>query len=161
VLAVHPGSGSRRKNCPAERLAATIEQVTVALDLVPVLVVGPADAEPATSVLRALAARSEPQPLVVQDLDLFQLAALLGRSTLYVGNDSGVTHLAAAVGARVVAAFGPTDPRRWAPRGPDPTRIRVVAPDQTRDREAAWSEDLRPQVDEFMAAVAQVLREAG
>jgi ADP-heptose:LPS heptosyltransferase len=36
---------------------------------------------------------------------------------LYVGNDSGITHLAAAVGTPVLALFGPTDPKIWGPRG--------------------------------------------
>ena len=42
---------------------------------------------------------------------------------VYIGNDSGIAHLAAAVGTPVVALFGPTDPRVWAPRGRD---VRVV-----------------------------------
>jgi ADP-heptose:LPS heptosyltransferase len=46
------------------------------------------------------------------------LAALLHHAGLYVGNDSGVTHLAAAWGAPTLALFGPTDPRLWAPVGP-------------------------------------------
>ena len=40
------------------------------------------------------------------------------RRGLYIGNDSGITHLAAAVGTPVLALFGPTDPEVWAPRGP-------------------------------------------
>ncbi len=56
--------------------------------------------------------------------DLYELACWLAGASLYVGNDSGITHLAAAVGAPVVALFGPTDPVVWAPRGP---RVRVVA----------------------------------
>ena len=50
--------------------------------------------------------------------DLFELAGWLGGSHLYLGNDSGITHLAAAAGARVVALFGASDPDVWAPRGP-------------------------------------------
>ena len=42
---------------------------------------------------------------------------------LYVGNDSGITHLAAAVGAPVIALFGPTDPGIWGPRG---SSVRIV-----------------------------------
>jgi ADP-heptose:LPS heptosyltransferase len=58
--------------------------------------------------------------------DLYELGCWLARSRIYIGNDSGVTHLAAAAGTRVVALFGPTDPAVWAPRGP---LIRVLATD--------------------------------
>jgi ADP-heptose:LPS heptosyltransferase len=60
-----------------------------------------------------------------------QVAALLARCRLYVGNDSGLTHLAAAVGAETVAVFGPTDPAVWAPRG---SRVRVVRGSGDGDR---------------------------
>jgi ADP-heptose:LPS heptosyltransferase len=60
-------------------------------------------------------------------LPLRVLGALLARAALYVGNDSGVTHLAAAWGAPTLALFGPTDPAQWAPLGP---RVRTLrAPD--------------------------------
>ena len=49
--------------------------------------------------------------------NLYELACWLARARLYIGNDSGITHLAAAVGTPVLALFGPTDPRVWAPRG--------------------------------------------
>jgi ADP-heptose:LPS heptosyltransferase len=51
------------------------------------------------------------------------LARWLARARLYAGNDSGITHLAAAVGTPVLALFGPTNPEVWAPRGPN---VRVV-----------------------------------
>jgi ADP-heptose:LPS heptosyltransferase len=50
--------------------------------------------------------------------DLYELACWLRGAKLYIGNDSGITHLAAAVGAPVVALFGPMDPAIWAPRTP-------------------------------------------
>jgi ADP-heptose:LPS heptosyltransferase len=49
--------------------------------------------------------------------DLYELAGWLARARLYIGNDSGITHLAAAVGTPVLALFGPTDPAVWGPRG--------------------------------------------
>jgi ADP-heptose:LPS heptosyltransferase len=49
--------------------------------------------------------------------DLYELARWLAGARLYVGNDSGITHLAAAVGTPVLALFGPSDPGIWAPRG--------------------------------------------
>ncbi len=49
--------------------------------------------------------------------DLFELARFLAGARAYIGNDSGITHLAAAVGVPTIALFGPTDPAVWAPRG--------------------------------------------
>lgn len=56
--------------------------------------------------------------------NLYELARHLAAARVFVGNDSGITHLAAAVETPVVALFGPADPRVWAPRGP---RVAVVA----------------------------------
>ncbi len=50
--------------------------------------------------------------------DLYDLACWLAAARVYIGNDSGPTHLAAAAGTPVVALFGPSDPAVWAPRGP-------------------------------------------
>jgi ADP-heptose:LPS heptosyltransferase len=86
-----------------------------------VVLAGPADAEPATALSRALGglgARLANAPLA-------DVVALLADARLYVGNDSGTSHVAAAVGAPTVAIFGPTRPARWAPRGP---RVAVVEP---------------------------------
>lgn len=55
---------------------------------------------------------------------LYELACRLAGARLFIGNDSGISHLAAAAGCPVVALFGPTDPAVWAPRGP---RVRVLA----------------------------------
>jgi ADP-heptose:LPS heptosyltransferase len=49
--------------------------------------------------------------------DLYRLACWIAQARLYIGNDSGITHLAAATGVPVLALFGPTDPAVWAPRG--------------------------------------------
>lgn len=56
--------------------------------------------------------------------DLYDLACWLATARIYIGNDSGPTHLAAAVGTPVVALFGPSDPAVWAPRGP---RVTIAA----------------------------------
>jgi ADP-heptose:LPS heptosyltransferase len=59
---------------------------------------------------------------VIIDPSMEDLLALLAGAAAYLGNDSGPSHLAAALGARTVAVFGPTDLERWAPRG----RVRIL-----------------------------------
>jgi len=54
---------------------------------------------------------------VARDRPLSEVAALLARADVVLGADSGVLHLAGAVGLRGVGLFGPTDPRRWRPLG--------------------------------------------
>ncbi len=119
---VHPGSGAPRKNWPAARFAALIE----ALDELGVdveLVVGEADCEAADEVDGRL--RRKLPRLVT--LSLGVLAGRLAGCLAYVGNDSGVSHLAGLVGARTCTLFGPTSPDVWRPLGPDV----VVAPFET------------------------------
>ena len=62
-------------------------------------------------------ARSSIWPGAVQYDDLYDLAYWLATATLYIGNDSGISHLAAAVGVPTIAIFQASDPRVWAPRG--------------------------------------------
>jgi len=104
-LAVHPGSGSVPKNWPADRHATLARRLSS--DRPWLLVLGPA--EPAFVVA--------PDAVVARDLPLRVLGALLARAGLFVGNDSGVAHLAAAAGAPTLALFGPTDPGLWSPVG--------------------------------------------
>jgi heptosyltransferase-2 len=117
-LAVHPGSGARRKNWPAEQFASLVEHVTDGRPFV--LIEGPADAEAAAPLAR------QPSAVRARELPPRVLGAVLARAGLYVGNDSGISHLAAAWGAPVVALFGPTDPAQWAPIGPRVMVMRSV-----------------------------------
>jgi heptosyltransferase III len=115
---VHPGSGARRKNWPAERFAATIARLRQA-DVAVRLIVGEADEEAAAAVERALG-RGLPR---LERPALERLAAALAGCRAYLGNDSGVSHLAGLVGARTLALFGPTPATVWRPLGP---RVRVL-----------------------------------
>jgi hypothetical protein len=108
-LALHPGSGSAAKNWPAERFLALAQGL--AGDRPWLLVEGPADAAEAGPL------RTDPRAVPARSLTVRVLGALLAHSGLYVGNDSGVTHLAAAFGAPTLALFGPTDPAVWSPVG--------------------------------------------
>ncbi|MBN2309174.1 MAG: glycosyltransferase family 9 protein [Candidatus Hydrogenedentes bacterium] len=105
-VVIHPGSGGHRKNWPVEHFAA----VASALERQgrhTTWCVGPAeDGMHVPSGASVLEGRS-----------LIDLAHELASARLYIGNDSGITHLAAAAGCPTVAVFGPTDPRVWAPLG--------------------------------------------
>jgi len=99
--AIHPFSGSPKKNWPLQNfreLARKLEQI------MPVRWCSGADDPPLEGAVRID--------------DLYDLACWLARARLYIGNDSGITHLAAAVGTPVLALYGPaSDPAVWAPRG--------------------------------------------
>jgi heptosyltransferase III len=108
-LAVHPGSGSPAKNWPASRFADAVRALSPGRAWL--LVSGPADEDAAGALAR------EPGAVHARELPPRVLGALLSRAGLFLGNDSGVTHLAAAFGAPTLALFGPTDPAQWAPLG--------------------------------------------
>lgn len=140
-LAVHPGSGGKPKCWPAVHFA----EISARLQVPVLLVEGPADSEACREFAEAVP--PSVQLARVADVSLSRLATLLIESRGYLGNDSGVSHLAAALGVPTVAVFGPTDPAVWAPRGP---RVSIV----TARGDAAW-----PAVDEVLAA-AQALLDA-
>lgn len=121
-IAIHPGSGSPAKNWSPAGFAALAD--SLGPDLPVALVGGPAD----TAAVAALASKL-PRAVVVESAPLRVLGALLSRASLYVGNDSGVSHLAAAFGAPTLTLFGPTDPAVWSPVGPYVRTLRAPGGD--------------------------------
>ena len=120
LVAIHPGSGGETKNWPKESWARLGRRlIAAAPDLALLLIEGESDAEPAQFILEAWKdlphqrARWLPLPI---------LAALFKEkeTALFLGHDSGITHLAAASrrDLPVIALFGPTDPVVWAPPRP-------------------------------------------
>lgn len=117
VLILSPGSGAREKNWPVGFYLEVAEWWKESSGGESLVVLGPVEEEREQN-------RNDWGPArVVRGLSLAQLAALISRCDLYLGNDSGVTHLAAALGVSTVALFGPTDPVEWAPRG---KRVTVI-----------------------------------
>ena len=125
LIALHPGSGSERKNWPLSHWRALGDWL-IARESQPTLLLVGGEADHAA--LAALAAAWKQAPVfLVKDLPLPKLAAVLTRARLFIGHDSGISHLAAAAGAPCVLLFGPTDPEVWAPRQRNVTV--VAAPD--------------------------------
>ena len=108
LVAIFPGSGSPAKNWPAHKFAALASNLSKRAGVAVIL--GPAE----SSLEPVFRGRDVP---VLKDLELPTVAAIARLAVAFVGNDSGVSHLAAAVGTPGLAIFGPTDPARWRPLG--------------------------------------------
>jgi glycosyl transferase family 9 (putative heptosyltransferase) len=118
AVVIQPGAGSTAKVWPG--FAALTRRLRAA-DLPLVALAGPADGSVVEALLTTGALGAEE---LARGWPLPDVAALFSLARGAVGNDSGPTHLAAAVGCPTVAIFGPTDPLVWAPVG---SRVRVVA----------------------------------
>jgi heptosyltransferase-3 len=119
VSALHPGSGSETKNWPIEKWKRLGEHL-LSTDRTVLVVAGEADEER----LRLLETAWKDKPVrFVKNLALPRLAALF-ETSVFIGHDSGVSHIAAAVGARSILLFGPTDPAIWAPANENVTVLR-------------------------------------
>ena len=110
---IHPGSGSPGKNWPMEAFIKLSRRLSASGHLV-AWIRGPAEAD----FTEAIA-----PDRVLDRPSLEALAATIGQSRLFIGNDSGVSHLAGAMGTPSVVLFGPTDPAIWRPDG---RRVRIV-----------------------------------
>lgn len=117
-IVIHPGSGSERKNWPAECFGDVARRLSEARTHV-VFLEGEADG---SQTGRAVAA-SGGRPPVISRLSVKEAAGVLSVCQLLLGNDSGISHLAAAVGIPVISIFGPTDPEMWRPLG---ARVDVI-----------------------------------
>jgi hypothetical protein len=111
---IHPFSGGARKNWPLARFRAVADQLPMPV----VWCAGP----------------EETLDGATKFADLGGLIRWLAGARVFLGNDSGIAHVAAACGVPVVAVFGPTDPGVWAPRG---HRVRIAQWDWQPQRVAA------------------------
>ena len=121
IVAIHPGSGSGRKNWPLSNWLELGNRLLSSTDFAGsiLIITGEADELQAS---RLQSAWHNPRVRFAHHLPLTHLAAVL-EPTVFVGHDSGISHLAAAAGATCVLLFGPTNPEVWAPHGP---RVKVL-----------------------------------
>lgn len=118
-ILMHPGSGSIKKNWPVENFLRTA-LILESDGWRPEFVLGPAELD----LAETLAARGFANARLHRPDGLIALAVLLESVAGFIGNDSGVSHLAAFMGVPSVVVFGPSDPGRWTPAGPAVTVIR-------------------------------------
>ncbi len=125
MIILHPGSGSKRKVWPLERFLRLARTLQEDLNRRILIVLGPAEGAEVQKVFEEM----EPEaPLCVKGLSLLQLASVMEGCRLFIGNDSGISHMAAALGLPTMALFGPTDPNVWSPRGEKVAVVRKEIP---------------------------------
>jgi ADP-heptose:LPS heptosyltransferase len=142
IIGLGPTANWAPKAWPAERFAALFRKLD--RDAIPAVFAGPGEQERAMAA-PLLAALPEAIDLVGR-LSLPEVAACLARCALFVGNDSGLMHLAASAGAPTLGLFGPTSATEYAPTGP--RAAAVLSPN-------AKIEDL--SVETAVAAAARLL----
>ncbi|MEE8169528.1 MAG: glycosyltransferase family 9 protein [Phycisphaerae bacterium] len=143
LVVLAPGSGSRGKCWPLERFVQLGQRLAAANQAVGVLL-GPVEQERWSAAERQSLSGCGAMRVVTA---VEELASAVSAADMYVGNDSGVSHLAAAVGTPTVAIFGPTCPIQWKPLG---SHVRIVTSGTTPD---AW-----PSVETVFQSVAQPAR---
>lgn len=132
LVAVHPGSGGTGKIWAISNWVGLCRWLARDRSARLLLIGGEADQVNLKLLQQELTAD---QPLVANSLKLPQLAAVLEQATAFVGHDSGISHLAAALGVPSVVLFGPTNPAVWRPLGP---KVRVI------QGAKEWSPDSAP-----------------
>ncbi len=137
LIAVHAGSGSPTKCWSSERFARVIDGLHKS-GLKVVLIEGPADTQSTEAVMKQSSSAS-PR---LRDVTLVSVVGVLSQCNAFLGNDSGLTHVAAALGLPTVAVFGPTDPAIWGSRRKNLVALRAESGCRcpTRQTQAACSD---------------------
>jgi lipopolysaccharide heptosyltransferase II len=144
-----PAAAFEAKRWPAKRFAAVADYLSRTFALSSVVIAGPGQEQVAREVCDA----AQSKPIAVTGLDLKQLIALMALSRLYVGNDSGPMHIAAATGRPLVAVFGPSNSTVWHPWTDAPYRV-------VEARTGNQSPIEHVSLEEGIAAVDEVMKSA-
>jgi len=114
IAILHPGSGGRHKCWYYENFISAAEQLA-ARGVQPIFLLGPAEEDRLGATVQR---RFEAAAPVLRGLTLTEVVQVLSQADVFIGNDSGVSHIAGAMGKKAVAIFGPTDPILYRPLGP-------------------------------------------
>lgn len=124
AIVCHIGAGAEAKRWPLERFVRLADELMSRGRGMPLLIAGEVESE-----------RMAPRERTMFEgrggrfiFDLQELASVIRSASLFIGNDSGPTHLAAQLGIPCIALFGPTDPLQWGPVGPGAAILAPPAP---------------------------------
>jgi ADP-heptose:LPS heptosyltransferase len=132
-VAVHPGGAYPSQRWAPERFAEVIDWLTARAGAACVVVCGPGEEDLVERICAAT-----PDALAAGPLTVRGLMAMLGACELFLGGNSGPLHIAGALGVPTVSVMGPTDPRRFAPRGPADRVVRLDLPCSPCNRGRCW-----------------------
>ncbi|MBN2000456.1 glycosyltransferase family 9 protein [candidate division KSB1 bacterium] len=121
LVAIHPGAGKMKNRWPAENFAQVGQWIAEKYSAQLYVTWGPNETEIGQAVISKLKVR----PIISIHKELRHVAAVLSQADVLLCNDTGVMHLAAAVGTPLVAVFGPTDPALWKPAGETVVAVRA------------------------------------
>jgi ADP-heptose:LPS heptosyltransferase len=140
----NPGMLMDSKRYPPEKLAQLAHAVAQALNLKLVIVTGPDDKPLVDAMQQHL---KIPSVVFLGNLTFAEIGALAAGAQFYIGNDTGLTHLAAASGAKTIALFGPSDPLRYVPYTPQslalwqPAKIKAGGVAASGEQAWDWQKD--------------------
>ena len=120
TIVLHPGSGSKKKNYSPEFWLNLLKNKDLRIAHTWIVLLGPAEEKWDQIISKEL---SEIEIEIIHSPHKDKLLSLLKKASLYIGHDSGITHLAAMLGTRTICLFKNSDPLQWAPLGPDVTII--------------------------------------
>jgi hypothetical protein len=119
LVVIQPGGGGLHKRCRLDNFLVVAEEL-VSKNIQVIFLLGPAELEQfSDATIKKITGAAK----CLTDLSLTQVLELLSCADAFLGNDSGITHLAAAMGVKTIAVFGPTNPAIYSPIGPDVTVV--------------------------------------
>ena len=121
-IVIHPGAGKKQNIWPPERFAELIRRLREVREVGVIAVRGPVDGEVFDEFLKTCSSVTT----VISSPSVGLLGAIMQRASLTLCNDTGVMHIAGAVGANCCAVFGPTDPSRWKPINENVIAVRAA-----------------------------------
>jgi ADP-heptose:LPS heptosyltransferase len=138
LVVIQPGSGGSHKCCHLDNFLS-VTKVLASKGVDVIFLLGPAEMERLSA---STIGRIETVSRILTNLSLADVLAVLSNAGGYIGNDSGITHLSAALGIRTVAVFGPTDPAVYGPIGPAVTVVASSDADFARKPSVSLQKEL-------------------
>lgn len=128
VITIHPGSGGQKKCWSLDRFLKLMELLDREKRFYFYFILGPAEDPDLHRISEKFISANGIDASLITDRPVSHIAPLLKSATVHIGNDSGITHLASALGTPTIAVFGPTDPKIWGPYGRRVSIVRAGIP---------------------------------